>query len=117
MMPAKPNSFTNGINSAGVESSVSDNPIRGVRVFRSVAISLSSSRLVSSGDVNEAVPAMDNYIEGIKQDCLCLRANGLAGSLVEVARIEGKIFRTMKEAEAHGLELARQWVDKRWAGL
>lgn len=29
------------------------------------------------------------------------------GSVIEVARIEGKIFKTMKEAEAHGLELAR----------
>jgi hypothetical protein len=26
--------------------------------------------------------------------------------IIEVARIEGKIFETMKEAEAHGLELA-----------
>jgi hypothetical protein len=38
--------------------------------------------------------------------------NGLAGSIVEVARIEGKIFKTMREAEAHGLELARHWVDQ-----
>jgi hypothetical protein len=29
-----------------------------------------------------------------------------AGSIIEVARIEGKIFKTIKEAEAHGLELA-----------
>jgi hypothetical protein len=41
--------------------------------------------------------------------------NGRAGSIVEVARIEGKIFKTMKEAEAHGLELAREWVDKRYS--
>ena len=39
--------------------------------------------------------------------------DGLAGSIVEIARIEGKIFKTMKEAEAHGLELAKEWVDKR----
>jgi hypothetical protein len=37
--------------------------------------------------------------------------------IVEVARIEGKIFKTMTEAEAHGLELAKQWVDKRRAEL
>jgi hypothetical protein len=42
---------------------------------------------------------------------------GRAGSIIEVARIEGKIFKTMKEAEAHGLELARQWVDKRCSEL
>ena len=38
-----------------------------------------------------------------------------AGSIIELARIEGKIFKTIKEAEAHGLELAKEWVDKRWA--
>ena len=38
--------------------------------------------------------------------------NGEVGSIVEIARIEGKIFKTMKEAEAHGLELAKEWVDK-----
>jgi hypothetical protein len=27
----------------------------------------------------------------------------VAGSIVEVARIEGKIFKTMTEAEAHGV--------------
>ena len=36
---------------------------------------------------------------------------GRSGSIIEVARIEGKIFRTMKEAKAHGLELAQEWVD------
>jgi hypothetical protein len=41
--------------------------------------------------------------------------NCLAGSIVEVARIGGKIFKTMKEAEALGLELAKEWVDKRRA--
>ena len=43
--------------------------------------------------------------------------NGRTGSIIEVTRIEGKIFETMKEAEAHGLELARQWVDRKWLGL
>jgi hypothetical protein len=39
------------------------------------------------------------------------------GSIVQVAWIEGKIFNTMREAEAHGLDLAKEWVDKRWGGL
>jgi hypothetical protein len=34
-----------------------------------------------------------------------------AGSVIELERIEGKIFKTTKEAEAPGLELARAWVD------
>jgi hypothetical protein len=42
---------------------------------------------------------------------------GRNGSVIEVARIEGKIFNTMKEAEAHGLELAGEWVDKRCSEL
>jgi hypothetical protein len=32
--------------------------------------------------------------------------------MIEVARIEGQIFDTMKEAEAHGLELAGEWVNR-----
>jgi hypothetical protein len=38
---------------------------------------------------------------------------GRAGFIIEVARIEGEIFKTMKETEAHGPELAKKWVDKR----
>jgi hypothetical protein len=34
-----------------------------------------------------------------------------AGSIIEVARVDGKIFKTMREAESHGLDLAREWVD------
>lgn len=36
--------------------------------------------------------------------------------VIEVARIEGKIFPMMEEAEAHGLELRREWVDKKAGG-
>jgi hypothetical protein len=36
---------------------------------------------------------------------------GRNGSVTEVARIEGKIFKTMKEADALGLKLSREWVD------
>ena len=39
--------------------------------------------------------------------------NGRLGSIFEVVRIKGKIFDTIEEAEAHGLELARQWVDRK----
>ena len=40
---------------------------------------------------------------------------GRAGSIIQVARIEGNIFKSMKEADAHGLELAKQWVDRHTA--
>ena len=33
---------------------------------------------------------------------------GRAGSIIEVARIEGKVFKIMKEAEAHGLEFRKR---------
>jgi hypothetical protein len=33
--------------------------------------------------------------------------------IIEVARIEGRIFATMEEAEEHGLQLAKEWVDRR----
>ena len=36
---------------------------------------------------------------------------GRAVSIIQLARIKGKIFQTMKEAEAHGLELAKEWVE------
>jgi hypothetical protein len=36
---------------------------------------------------------------------------GRAGSVIELDRIDGKIFKTM--AEAHGSELAREWVDRK----
>jgi hypothetical protein len=38
---------------------------------------------------------------------------GRAGSIIEVARIEGKVFKIMKEAEANGLKMARDWVDRK----
>ena len=60
--------------------------------------------------------SLPSYMEGCHSFGTVYR-NSRAGSIVEVARIEGKIFKTMKEAEAHGLELARQWVDKRSAEL
>ena len=57
-----------------------------------------------------------SYMEGCYSLGTVYR-NALAGSIVEVPRIEGRIFKTMKEAEAHGLELAKEWVDKRCSEL
>jgi hypothetical protein len=52
------------------------------------------------------------YMEGCESLGTVYR-NGRLGSIIEVARIEGKIFNTVKEAESHGLELAREWVDRK----
>jgi hypothetical protein len=40
---------------------------------------------------------------------------GRTGAIIELQRIEGTIFKTSKEAEAHGLELPRPWVDRKSA--
>jgi hypothetical protein len=38
---------------------------------------------------------------------------GKLGSIIEVKRIPGRCFETTEQAEQHGLELAKQWVDDR----
>jgi len=46
--------------------------------------------------------------------CHSLRIVCLAdkqGSIIEVKRIPGRSFDTSEQAEEHGLELAKQWVD------
>ena len=35
------------------------------------------------------------------------------GIYYQLQRIEGEMFKTRKEAEAHGLELAREWVNQK----
>lgn len=34
------------------------------------------------------------------------------GSLIQVQRIEGDWFETKEQAEKHGVELCKQWIDK-----
>ena len=58
--------------------------------------------------ISESIPM---YMEGCESLGTVYR-DGRSGSIIEVARIQGKIFDTMKDAEAHGLEL-KEWVDKR----
>ena len=43
---------------------------------------------------------------------------GRLGSIVEIKTIEaeGAVFQTREEAERHGLELARKWVDEQISG-
>jgi hypothetical protein len=38
-------------------------------------------------------------------------AAGKLGSMIEVKRIPGRLFETSEQAEQHGLELTKQWVD------
>jgi len=34
------------------------------------------------------------------------------GSIIQVERIEGELFETKEQAERHGVELCKEWVDK-----
>jgi hypothetical protein len=37
---------------------------------------------------------------------------GQFGSMIQVQRIEGECFETKEQAEQHGLELCKKWIDK-----
>ncbi len=37
---------------------------------------------------------------------------GEFGSIIQVQRIEGELFATKEQAEQHGVELCKEWVDK-----
>jgi hypothetical protein len=39
---------------------------------------------------------------------------GQLGSIIQMQRLEGKLFETKEEAEAHGVELCKEWIDKRF---
>lgn len=34
------------------------------------------------------------------------------GSMIQVQRIEGKLFESKEQAEQHGIELCKEWIDK-----
>ena len=34
------------------------------------------------------------------------------GSIIQVQRIEGELFESKEQAEQHGLELCKEWIDK-----
>jgi hypothetical protein len=36
------------------------------------------------------------------------------GSIVQVQRIEGKLFESQEQAEQHGLDLCKDWIDNRF---
>lgn len=51
------------------------------------------------------------YMTGSKSlGIVCV--SGKFGSIIEVQRIDGKNFETTEQAEEHGLELAKRWVDE-----
>ena len=34
------------------------------------------------------------------------------GTIIQVQRIEGELFETKEQAEQHGVELCKEWIDK-----
>ena len=38
--------------------------------------------------------------------------HGQSASLIQIQRIEGKLFESKELAEEHGLELCKEWIDK-----
>jgi hypothetical protein len=37
---------------------------------------------------------------------------GQFGSIIQVQRIEGELFESKEQADQHGLELCKKWIDK-----
>jgi hypothetical protein len=37
---------------------------------------------------------------------------GHLGSIIQVQRIEGELFQSKEQAERHGLNLCKEWIDK-----
>jgi hypothetical protein len=37
---------------------------------------------------------------------------GQFGAIIQIQRIEGELFETKEQAEQHGIELCKEWIDK-----
>ncbi len=60
---------------------------------------------------SSAVPTFAARFEWYSQGTI-LRP-GRLGSIVEIKRIQGPIFNNKEAAEEHGLQLCKDWIDKR----
>jgi hypothetical protein len=63
--------------------------------------------LISSSPVPTFATDFDWHSQGI------ILRPGRLSSIVEVKRIEGPIFNSKEEAEQHGLQLCKDWIDAR----
>jgi hypothetical protein len=57
--------------------------------------------------------ARPELINGCTSIGIVYRRNQL-GSMIQVERIEGRLFETKEQAEQHGLELCKEWLDKQF---
>jgi hypothetical protein len=60
------------------------------------------------GSAMPTFAGLDWYSQGI-----IFGASRRLSSIVEIKRIRGAIFKSKEAAEAHGLQLCKDWIDKR----
>jgi hypothetical protein len=63
--------------------------------------------LIDGSAVPTFATGFDWYSQGI------ILRPGRLSSIVEIKRIQGTIFNSKEAAEEHGLELCKDWIDKR----
>jgi hypothetical protein len=63
--------------------------------------------LITSSAVPTFATGFDWHSQGI------ILRPGRLSSIVEVKRIQGPVFNSKEEAEQHGLQLCKDWIDKR----
>ena len=76
-------------------------------LFRQWEIERYKGFLIDGSAVPTFATGFDWYAQGI-----VLRPGSLS-SIVEVQRIQGPIFNSKEAAEEHGLQLCKDWIDKR----
>jgi hypothetical protein len=60
---------------------------------------------------SSAVPTFATGFDCTRQGIILRPAR--LGSILEVKRIEGPMFNSKKAAEEHGIQLCKEWIDKR----
>ena len=63
--------------------------------------------LIDGSAVPTFATGFDWYSQGI------ILRPGRLSSIIEVKRIDGPIFNSKEQAEEHGLQLCKDWIDKR----
>ena len=76
-------------------------------LFRQWEIERYKNFLISGSAVPTFVTGFDWYAQGT------ILRPGRLESIVEIKRIQGPIFNSKEAAEEHGLQLCKDWIDKR----
>ena len=76
-------------------------------LFRQWEIERYKGFLIDGSAVPTFATGFDWYAQGT------ILRPGRLGSIVEIKRIQGPIFNSKEAAEEHGLQLCKDWIDKR----